>query len=150
MSSLYTLYKQLNNVHVGREPWCSGYEWRLMFKRVWVWVPALYTGWTFFTLICCKNCIVCLKRPKINEKDAGVGPFKKQCTHLGSCLPIASKLERLECCSDPETATRRWVGHCSNRNWLLATNNSPEKEERNCDGIRTQALGNLRPFTTDE
>ena len=23
----------------------------------------------------CKNCIVCLKRPKINEKDAGVGPF---------------------------------------------------------------------------
>ena len=31
----------------------------------------------FFTLICCKNCIVCLKRPKINEKEAGVGPFKK-------------------------------------------------------------------------
>ena len=30
----------------------------------------------FFTLICCKNCIVCLKRPKINEKEAGVGPFK--------------------------------------------------------------------------
>ena len=30
----------------------------------------------FFTLICCKNCInVCLKRPKINEKEAGVGPF---------------------------------------------------------------------------
>ena len=30
-----------------------------------------------FTLICCKNCIVCLKRPKINENEAGVGPFKK-------------------------------------------------------------------------
>ena len=31
---------------------------------------------TFFTLIYCKNCIeVCLKRPKINEKEAGVGPF---------------------------------------------------------------------------
>ena len=29
----------------------------------------------FFTLICCKNCIVCLKRPKINEKESGVGPF---------------------------------------------------------------------------
>ena len=29
----------------------------------------------FFTFICCKNCIVCLKRPKINEKEAGVGPF---------------------------------------------------------------------------
>ena len=23
----------------------------------------------FFILICCKNCIVCLKRPKINEKE---------------------------------------------------------------------------------
>ena len=33
---------------------------------------------TFFTLICCKNCIdVCLKRPKINQKEAEVGPFKK-------------------------------------------------------------------------
>ena len=31
----------------------------------------------FFTLICCKNYIVCLKIPKINEKEAGVGPFKK-------------------------------------------------------------------------
>ena len=29
----------------------------------------------FFTLICCKNCIVCLKRLKINKKEAGVGPF---------------------------------------------------------------------------
>ena len=29
----------------------------------------------FFTLICCKICIVCLKGPKINEKEAGVGPF---------------------------------------------------------------------------
>jgi len=29
-----------------------------------------------FTFICCKNCNdVCLKRPKINEKEAGVGPF---------------------------------------------------------------------------
>ena len=33
---------------------------------------------TFFTLICCKNCNdVCFKRPKINEKEARVGPFKK-------------------------------------------------------------------------
>ena len=31
----------------------------------------------FFALICCKNCIVCLKRPKINEKEAQVGPFFK-------------------------------------------------------------------------
>ena len=31
----------------------------------------------FFKFICCKNCSVCLKRPKINEKEAGVGTFKK-------------------------------------------------------------------------
>ena len=30
---------------------------------------------TFFKFICCKNCIVCLKRPKINANEAGVGPF---------------------------------------------------------------------------
>ena len=29
----------------------------------------------FFTYICCKNCNVCLKRPKINEKEARIGPF---------------------------------------------------------------------------
>ena len=29
----------------------------------------------FIALICCKNYIVCLKRLKINEKEAGVGPF---------------------------------------------------------------------------
>ena len=32
----------------------------------------------FFTYICCKNCNACLKRQKINEKEAGVGPFKKK------------------------------------------------------------------------
>ena len=32
----------------------------------------------FFTCICFKNCSnVCLKRPKINGKEAGVGPFLK-------------------------------------------------------------------------
>ena len=31
----------------------------------------------FFTFNCRKNCIVCLKRPKINEKEAGFGTFKK-------------------------------------------------------------------------
>ena len=32
----------------------------------------------FFTNYCCKNCNVCLKRPKINKKEAGVGPFKEK------------------------------------------------------------------------
>ena len=68
---------------LGREPWSSGYGRWLMIERLWVWIPAPYTGWNwhFFTLICYKNCIdVCLKRPKINEKEAGVGPFFKKRT----------------------------------------------------------------------
>ena len=35
----------------------------------------------FFTYICCKNCNVCLKRPKINEKEPVVGPFNKKQLH---------------------------------------------------------------------
>ena len=65
---------------IGREPWSSGYGRRLTFLRSWVRIPAPDAGWTwhFFTLNCCKTCIVCLKRPKINEKEAVVGPFKKK------------------------------------------------------------------------
>ena len=32
-------------------------------------------GHDIFTLICCWNCTVCLKRPNINEKEDRVGPF---------------------------------------------------------------------------
>ena len=40
----------------GREPLSWGYGRRLVFQRLWVWIPALYTGWTFFHIsICCKN-----------------------------------------------------------------------------------------------
>ena len=60
---------------VGREPWSSGYGKRLTFQRSRVRFPAPYTGWTFFTFICCKNC---LKRPKINEKEAGLAHFLKK------------------------------------------------------------------------
>ena len=61
------------------ELWSNCYGRWLMFKRLWVRTSAMYTGWTFFTLICWKNCIVCLIRPKINKKEARVGPFKKTC-----------------------------------------------------------------------
>ena len=40
-----------------------------MFRRLWVQITALYTGWTFFTLICCKNCIVCSE----NKRKRGQG-----------------------------------------------------------------------------
>ena len=30
----------------------------------------------FFTLICCKNCIICLEKTESKQKEAGVGPLK--------------------------------------------------------------------------
>ena len=49
-----------------------------MVESSWVRILTPYTGChDIFTLICCKNCIVCLKKTKINEKEARVGPFKK-------------------------------------------------------------------------
>ena len=55
----------------------------LYSERSWVRIPAPYTGWTFFTWVCCINCNVCLKRPKINAKEAGDGPFKKLLKGVG-------------------------------------------------------------------
>ena len=55
-------------------------KWLWETTRVWEvlgQIPASYTWWIFFTLIYCKHCIVCLERPKINEKEARDGPFKK-------------------------------------------------------------------------
>ena len=43
-----------------------------MYRRLWVRIPATYTGWTFFTFICCKKCNICLKR----RKQAGSGYWK--------------------------------------------------------------------------
>ena len=59
-----------------------------MFQWSWVRIPAMYTGWTFFTYICCKNWNdVCLKRPEINEKETGVGPFKNFFYAYSKTLP---------------------------------------------------------------
>ena len=65
-----------HKLHTWREPWSSSYGWRFMFERSWVWIPAPNTGWIHFFTLICKNCIdVCLKRPKINVNEAGIGPF---------------------------------------------------------------------------
>ena len=62
-----------------QELWSSGYGWRLMFQRSWVWIPAPYPGWTIFHIFCCKNCNdVCLKRPKINSKRGQGWPINRQ------------------------------------------------------------------------
>ena len=39
---------------------------------IWYWMDM-----TFLTLICCKNCIVFLKRPKITKKRLGLANLKK-------------------------------------------------------------------------
>ena len=57
----------------------SGYGRRITFQRSWGRILALYTGWTFFTYICCKNYYyVCLKRPKINNKRGRGWPILKK------------------------------------------------------------------------
>ena len=60
-----------------------------MLEKSWVRIPAPYTGWTFghfAHLFVVKT--VCLKRPKINEKEAGVGPFNKHLCKLGAAQQI--------------------------------------------------------------
>ena len=51
--------------------------------------------WTFFQIDCAKNCNFCLKSPKINEKEAGVGPFKKNllCSFILKSHPRLTKNE---------------------------------------------------------
>ena len=60
---------------MGQEPWSSGYGENSCSRGPGFESQRCILDGYFFTFICCKNCIVCLKRPKINEKEAGVGPF---------------------------------------------------------------------------
>ena len=64
-----------------------------MFRRLWVQIPAPYTGWTFFTFIYCKNCSVCLKKTKINEKVTGDGPFLS--SYTGKVYHVVAGLEEI-------------------------------------------------------
>ena len=59
---------------IWRKPWSSGCGKWLMFWRLRVWIPApvYWIDGDFFTFICYKNCFaVCLKRHKVNKKEAG-------------------------------------------------------------------------------
>ena len=47
-----------------------------------------------FTYICCKNCNhVCLKRPKINEKEAGLAHFLKKVAQLKGSSDMLRKTQ---------------------------------------------------------
>ena len=52
---------------------------------------------TFFTLICCKNCIACLKRPKINEKEAGDGPLYQKAKQIATRTRVQHSFGKLDC-----------------------------------------------------
>ena len=60
-----------------------------MFQRSWVRTAATYTGWTFFTILCCKNCNVCMKRRSKLKRGRGYLILRS------SCLGIAHKIESL-------------------------------------------------------
>ena len=55
-----------------------------MCVRSCVQIPAPYSGWIFghYFRIDCKNCIVCFKIPKINEKEVGT------CNQLGPGIQL--------------------------------------------------------------
>ena len=62
---------------LGREPWFSGYGSRLVFQRLWVWIPAPYTGWKFFTFICVKTVMFVWKCKNKLKKRPGLAHILK-------------------------------------------------------------------------
>ena len=59
MDEIFIKFRQTKKLNKGREPWSSGYGWRLMFQRLQVQIPALYTGWTFFTYLFAVKFLMC-------------------------------------------------------------------------------------------
>ena len=86
------IYYHENCVLLWWEPSSSGDGRWLIFWRTWFRIPALDTGWTFFKLICCKNCTVCLKRLKINEKEATMSFFSATFLTENELLPASFSL----------------------------------------------------------
>ena len=62
---------------LGREPSSKGYGRRLMSERLWVQTPVPDTRWIIFHIFVVKL-DWCLKRLKINEKEAGNGLQKTE------------------------------------------------------------------------
>ena len=79
-----------------REPWSNGYGRRLMFRRLWVQIPALYTGWTFFHIYLCKIFIVCLKRQN-KRKRGREWPIFKQLWQAKCYLQVRVLLLHIFC-----------------------------------------------------
>ena len=48
----------------------------------------------FFTLTWCKHSIDCLKRSKINEKEAGVGPFLRNLDVIAAGIKLTKRFTK--------------------------------------------------------
>ena len=75
----------------------SGYRRRLIIRRAWVQIPAPFTGWTF---ICCKICILCLKKTENKHKRVQGWPFSKKgfivCARIGRLANEDLKVAQFE------------------------------------------------------
>ena len=71
----------LNMWCLGREPWSSGYGWRLTFWRSWVWIPCTVYFMEIFSHVFIVKIVMVFvwKDRKFTIKEAGVGPFLKTC-----------------------------------------------------------------------
>ena len=65
-------YKQFINKH-----WSSSYGRRHMLQRLWVWNPAPYTRWSFFTFVFVVKKLMCLERRKM-KKSPGLARGNNQ------------------------------------------------------------------------
>ena len=66
----------------GRESWPSSYGWWLMFERSRVWIPAWYTGWTFFSHWFVVKLYCLLEKTKNKRKRARCWPIFKNLNRI--------------------------------------------------------------------
>ena len=80
---LQIAYISQSTSSVGHEPWSSGYGWQLMFERLRVRIPALYTGWTFFHIDLLQKIVLFVwEDQKYMKKRPGLVHFLKTKRHF--------------------------------------------------------------------
>ena len=62
---VFAIFENSSILTTEQEPWSNSDGRRLTSKRPWV-LNLILDG--HFLIYCCKNCIVCLNRPKVNYK----------------------------------------------------------------------------------
>ena len=105
-------------IYIGRrEPWSSGYGKRLASRnREFESKHCILDGY-YLTLYCCKTCIFCLKRPKINEKEAGVAHYKNLNGLNSNCWQVGENNNaRIKW-----VVWQTWEGNYTNYHWAQIT-----------------------------